>query len=167
MADEHPPEHFARPTVKHLEWLEKNLFFYEQKGNEKAVALFRSLSEDAKRKMGIVTRSIGDFPAICDKNCPHVQCSSWGNDDAIGKPCRNLVPTNEQLKPQTRSTEEEEIILQSIPRNSRLGRILDRLDALEKTMTEAEKIVKEPELHKHLVKGHPRFCEPKNPEREE
>jgi len=75
-----------------------------------------------------------------------------------------ITRSNEQ--PQTQDTEEEKTILESIPRNSRLGQVLDRLDVLEKNIAEAEKIVKEPELHRHLVKGHPRFCEPKNPERE-
>jgi hypothetical protein len=157
---------FEHPSTELLHWLEQNLWYYEEHGDEKAVSVFRDLLEETRKNMHLVTRSLGDFPAICDKNCPHVQCSSWGNDDAIGKPCRNLVPTNEQLKqPQIRSTEDAKEILESIPRNSRMGRILDRLDALEKTMTEAEKIVKEPELHRHLVKNRPRFCEPLSPQR--
>ena len=38
------------------------------------------------------------FPEICDKTCPYTQCSTWGNPQAIGKPCRNLTLTNEELK---------------------------------------------------------------------
>lgn len=36
------------------------------------------------------------FPLICNKQCPHVQCSSWGTLEMEGKPCRNRVETNEQ-----------------------------------------------------------------------
>jgi len=41
---------------------------------------------------------IYDYPEICSKDCKHVQCSSWGTLEAIGKPCRNRTPTNEQWK---------------------------------------------------------------------
>jgi len=40
------------------------------------------------------------YPEICDKNCPHTQCSSWGNPNAMGKPCRNIVPKTEEIKEQ-------------------------------------------------------------------
>jgi len=39
-----------------------------------------------------------EYPEICDKTCPRTQCSSWGNPNAMGKPCRNIVPTTEQIK---------------------------------------------------------------------
>jgi len=164
MAYEHPPEDFEHPNLTHLAWLEKNLVFYEQKGNKKAVALFRSLSEDAKQKMHLVTRSFEDFPQICTEQCTYVTCP-YRRPENYGQSCKQRTVPNEKLQqPQTRSA--EQAILESIPRNSRLGRILDRLDALEKAMTEAEQTVKEPELHRHLIKDHPKFCEPKNPERE-
>jgi hypothetical protein len=50
-------EHFEQPTVELLNWLEENLSFYEKEGNEKAVACFRSLLEDAQQKANIITRS--------------------------------------------------------------------------------------------------------------
>jgi len=37
------------------------------------------------------------YPLICSKQCPHTQCSSWGTQEMEGKPCRNRVPTNEEV----------------------------------------------------------------------
>jgi len=98
-----------------------------------------------------------EYPEICDKRCPHVQCSSWGTPEMEGKPCRNRVPTNEEIKhPQPeiimRNTEaEDQAVLQSIPRNSKLGSILDRLDVIEKQVSQVEKFDKEPEKAMELV----------------
>jgi len=95
-----------------------------------------------------------EYPEICDKRCPHVQCSSWGTPEMDGKPCRNRVPSNEELEhPQPeakiiimRNMEaEDKAVLQSIPRNSKLGSIIDRLEKIEEQVSQVEKLEKEPE----------------------
>jgi hypothetical protein len=48
---------FEHPTIELLRWLENNLSYYEQQGNEKASAIFQSLLEDARQKANIITRS--------------------------------------------------------------------------------------------------------------
>jgi len=50
-------EEFEKPTPQLLSWLENSLSYYQQQGNEKAIAVFQPLLEDAKQKANIITRS--------------------------------------------------------------------------------------------------------------
>lgn len=50
-------EEFEKPTPQLLSWLENSLSYYQRQGNEKAIAVFQSLLEDAKQKANIITRS--------------------------------------------------------------------------------------------------------------
>ena len=52
----------------------------------------------ATHPTGTIIDPLTGFPLICSKECPHTQCSSWGTQEAIDKPCRNRVETNEQWK---------------------------------------------------------------------
>jgi len=42
------------------------------------------------------------FPLICNKECPHTQCSSWGTLEMEGEPCRNRTKTNDEISPPER-----------------------------------------------------------------
>jgi hypothetical protein len=48
---------FEHPTTELLHWLEENLFYYQEHNNEEAISVFRSLLQETKEKMGIITRS--------------------------------------------------------------------------------------------------------------
>jgi hypothetical protein len=107
-----------------------------------------------------------EYPAICSKECPYVQCSSWGTPEMEGKPCRNRVPTNEELKhPQPETIQRNaEAILENIPRNSKLGSIMDRLEKIEEQVTILEKMDTEPQKaieRYHIFPKRPELCKPK------
>jgi len=81
-------------TLRGFDVLEINsdgsLSFPEQITEEKA----------PEQPLSHVTRNVEftrpNYPEICNKDCPHTQCSSWGIASMQGKPCRNITPTNEQ-----------------------------------------------------------------------
>jgi len=50
-------EEFEKPTPQLLLWLENSLSYYQQQGNEKAIAVFRDLLAEAKSRVTIITRS--------------------------------------------------------------------------------------------------------------
>ena len=53
-------EEFEKPTPQLLSWLENSLSYYQQQGNEKAIAVFRDLLAEAKSRVTIITRSASE-----------------------------------------------------------------------------------------------------------
>jgi hypothetical protein len=172
------PSDFDNPTPALILWLQKNLQYYRELGDEDAINLFRTLLENAQKKNPMIIRSVDgrmfktiqEYPAICTKQCPNAQCSSWGTITMEGKPCRNRVPTNEEIKhPQPeiimRNTEaEDKAILQSIPRNSKLGSIMDRLEKIEEQVVLLEKEPEKAIELFHVIPRKPNFFKPRNPD---
>jgi len=94
-------------------------------------------------------RSLDEFPQICTKQCPHTQCSSWGNPPMENQLCRNIVLTTEQMKhAQTRTID-----------NDKLNNLLARLETLEKEVVNAENSPK----NEHIFPNRPNLCKTKNP----
>jgi len=48
---------FENPTTETIHWIEENLSYYEKHNDKKAISVFRSLLQETKEKMGIITRS--------------------------------------------------------------------------------------------------------------
>ena len=105
-----------------------------------------------------------EYPEICSASCIHRTCPYYRTEN-FGKTCKQRTPpTNEELKEPklvVRSTEaEDKAMLESIPRNSKYGQTLDRLEKIEEKIALLET---EPEKLFNVFPTRPNLCKPKSP----
>jgi len=103
-----------------------------------------------------------EYPETCTASCIHRTCPYYRVEN-FGQPCKHRTPTNEELKEPKLVVRSAEKFLESIPRNSKFGELVDRLDRLEQKISEVEK---HPELSP-LIPKKPNFFKPKNPNGED
>ena len=105
-----------------------------------------------------------EYPETCTASCIHRTCPYYRSEN-FGQPCKHRTPTNEERKEPklvVRSAEAEKF-LETIPRNSKYGQTLDRLEKIEEKIAlleaEPDKAIK---LF-HIVPTRPSLCKPKSP----
>jgi len=152
----------ANPTPEFCYFLESAISFYRDMGKEEEAESLKQLLTQMEEKIGMIVRGLEQPPEICDPDgCDRYQCSSHDNPQAWGFPCFYHVRTNEELKELKRSIEaKEKAFLESVPRNSKFGEMLDRLQKIEEKIALLET---EPEKLFNVFPTRPNLCKPKSP----